>query len=318
MKIVLLGYNGLLGSHILSELIKYQKKNNKFNLVCVGRKTSKQPYKNKKIKYVKWNFIDFTKSKLYFLDKENIIINCIGKNLSSEENLYKINVLFVKKLINYIQYNKSIVRLIHLGSVSVYGAEKKYSNEIVNISENSQINPNDTYSKSKIEAEICIQNFSKNNKKNFSFTILRIANVFSEFKNPKSFKLIKFLLNRGIWFKCSNNTNYHFIHAKDIALAVLHSILYFKKSRNKIYILSDDINQFLLHKIYSTRKIFKLLKIPVPLKLVNLFIKNIPLPRIILNFLLTISSQINYNNYKIKNELNFHPIYSLRKKFKSF
>jgi len=315
MKIILFGYSGFLGSHILSELVKYLKKSNKFDLVCVGRNISYQPFKNKKINYVKWNFNDFTKTKLHFLDKENIIINCVGKNFSSEENLNKINVLFVKKLINFVQYNKLIIRLIHLGSVSIYGAEKKYLNKVVNISENSQINPHDSYSKSKMESEFCIRNFSKNNRKNFSFTILRIANVFSDSKNPNSFKLIKFLLNNGIWFKCSNHTNYHYIHAKDIAFAVKLCILNLKKSKDKIYILSDDINQYLLHKMFSTRKIFKLLKIPVSLKLVNLTLKHIPLPRIILNFFLTISSQVNYDNQKIKKELNFKTINSLRKKF---
>lgn len=128
MKIIILGYNGLIGSYILQELVKYLKKNNKFDLICVGRNIKNQPYKNKRIKYIKWNFVTFSKSKLYFLEKENIIINCVGKSHSSIENLKKINVLFIKKLVSYIQYNKILIRFIHLGSVSVYGAKKKILN----------------------------------------------------------------------------------------------------------------------------------------------------------------------------------------------
>ena len=78
MKIIILGYNGLIGSYILQELVKYLKKNNKFDLICVGRNIKNQPYINKRIKYIKWNFVTFSKSKLYFLEKENII-----KSLSS-------------------------------------------------------------------------------------------------------------------------------------------------------------------------------------------------------------------------------------------
>ena len=70
MKVILLGYNGLLGSHIFNELVQYLKKNQKINIVCVGRNIRKQPFKNKNIKYIKWNFKNFTKSKLFFLIKK--------------------------------------------------------------------------------------------------------------------------------------------------------------------------------------------------------------------------------------------------------
>jgi len=315
MKIILLGYNGLIGSYILRELAKHLKKNNNFNLICVGRNIKNQPFKNKNIKYKEWNFLTFNKSKLYFLEKENIIINCVGKNYNFNKNLKKINVIFIKKLIKYIQYNKLSVRFIHCGSVSVYGAEKNYVNRIKTITENSQLVPDDTYSRSKLEAEIYIQNIFKTNKKKFSFTILRIANVFSDSKNPNSFKLINFLLKKGIWFRCSDYTNYHFIHAKDVALAVFLCILHFKKSRDKIYNVSDDFNQFELHKIYSKRHLLRLLKIPIPMKILNVIIKYMPLSKKMLNFLLTISSQITYDNSKIKKELNFYSKYSLGAKF---
>ena len=285
MRIIILGYSGLIGSHILEVLVNNLKKNHNFDLICVGRNIINQPFKNKKIKYVSWNFLELNKFKLHFSNKENIIINKVS------------------------------ARFIHLGSVSVYGAEKQNINKIVNITENSQTNPDDLYSKSKLESEVIIRNFSKKNRTNFSFTILRIANVFSDSKNSNSFRLIKFLLKKGIWFNCSNRTNYHFIHAKDIALAVHKCILYLKKSKNKIYIISEDINQLQLHKNYSKRNFLKLIKIPISLKLLNFIISYISLPKKILNFILTISSQVNYDNNKMKKELNFTSSHSLRRKF---
>ena len=91
MKIILLGYNGLIGRNILELLVKKINKSNKFNLICVGRKINTQPFKNKKIKYIKWNFTEFSKPKLYFLKKNCIIINCIGKTDSDMKNLKNLN-----------------------------------------------------------------------------------------------------------------------------------------------------------------------------------------------------------------------------------
>ena len=314
MTIILLGYNGLIGSCVLEELFKNLKKGFNYNIICVGRNIRNQPIKNKKIKYVKWNFFEFTKSKLFFLKKKNIIINCIGKNQGNIKDLKKTNSILVQKLCRYALAKNIIVRLIHLGSVSVYGAEKKYLSRTCNITENSKTNPDDTYSKSKLEADLCIQKNLKLNGKKFSYTILRISNVFSESKNSNSFKLINNLLNKGIWFKCSKYTNYHFIHARDVAQVVFLIIKNFKKTKNNTYIVSDEDNQFNLHKKFTNFYNRRLFILPISLKLISLIIKFFPLPKLILNFFLVISSQINYKNDKIKKDLNFHPRYSLRKK----
>ena len=237
MTIILLGYRGLIGSYVLEELAKQLKRGYNLDIICVGRNIRIQPIKNKKIKYVKWNFVEFTKSKLFFLKKKNIIINCVGKNQGNIENYNKTNLVLIQKLCRYILAQNLFVRLIHLGSVSVYGAEKKYLSRIKNITENTQTNSDDSYSKSKLEADLCIQKNVKLNSKKFSYTILRIANVFSNTKNSNLFKLIENLLNKGIWFKCSKYTNYHFIHAKDVAQVVFLAIKNLKKTTNNIYIL---------------------------------------------------------------------------------
>ena len=314
MTIILLGYRGLIGSYVLEELAKQLKRGYNLDIICVGRNIRIQPIKNKKIKYVKWNFVQFTKSKLFFLKKKNIIINCVGKNQGNIENYNKTNLVLIQKLCRYILAQNLFVRLIHLGSVSVYGAEKKYLSRIKNITENTQTNSDDSYSKSKLEADLCIQKNVKLNSKKFSYTILRIANVFSNTKNSNLFKLIENLLNKGIWFKCSKYTNYHFIHAKDVAQVVFLAIKNLKKTTNNIYIVSDEDNQFNLHKVFTNFYNRKLFLIPIPLKFIYLITKFLKLPKLMLNFFLVISSQTKYDNYKIKKDLNFCPKYSLRKK----
>lgn len=314
MNIILLGYNGLLGSYILKNLVEKLKNDNSFNIICVSRNIKKKPFKSRKISYLKWDYLNFSKSKLFFLKKKNTIINCIGKNSSDLKSLREANFFFIQKLLHYIKENKIKTHLIHLGSVSVYDVEKKYLGDVKNIKENSKVKGKDYYSKSKLEADICIQNNQKKNNKKLSYTILRIANVFSYSRNSNAFILIRFLLKKGIWLKTSKNTRYHFIHAKDVALSVILCIFKPKLSKNKIYIISDDINQFQLHKIYAKNYNLKLLIIPISLKLTKMITKYFILPKKIINFFLTISSEVNYCNNMIKKELNFKTLYSLKDK----
>ena len=313
MNIILLGYNGLIGSYILKSLAKKIKKNFSYEIVCVGRNIKDKPFKNKKIRYIKWDFLTFSKSNLFFLKKKNILINCIGKNYGNVKDFKKINLIFIQKLLYYIQKNKISTHIINLSSVSVYNVEKKNFCKIKNITENSKIKLSNSYSKSKLDGDIIIQNSQKNNNK-FSYTILRIANVFSYSKNSHAFRFIRFLLKKGIWFKCSNNTNYHFIHVEDVASAVLLCIFNPKISSNQIYIVADDSNQFKLHKIYAKYYNLKLLTIPISAKFLKFIEIYVPVPKKILNFFITISSEINYDNFKIKKELNFKTQYSLRDK----
>ena len=307
MNIILLGYNGLIGNYILKDLVQQLKKIHNFQIICVGRNIKNKPFKNKKIRYLKWDFLNFSKSKIFFFSKKNILINCVGKNSSNLKDLRATNVIFIQKLVNYIRDNKISVRLIHLGSVSVYNAEKKKLGRIKNIKENSIIKSSNSYSKSKLEADIFIQKMNNN----ISYTILRITNVFSYSRNSRAFSLIRFLLKKGIWFKCSYNTRYHFIHAIDVASAVLLCVFNLRRSRNKIYIVADDNNQFQLHKVYAKSYNLKLLIIPISFRFLKLISKYLFLPKKILNLFFTISSEINYDNSKIKKELNFKTKYSL-------
>jgi nucleoside-diphosphate-sugar epimerase len=312
MNIILFGYSGLIGSYILKDLAKQIKKKN-FKIICVSRTIKYKPFINKKIKYVKWDFLNFSKSRLFFFEKKNIVINCIGKNYGNSKNLKDINQVFVKRLSDYIQINKIITHLIHLGSVSVYSVTKKNYNVCKNITENSKIRFNNFYSKSKFEADMIIKDTQKNNKY-FFYTILRITNVFTYLKNSNTFLFIRFLLKKGIWFKYSNNTRYHFIHAKDVASAVSLCAFNPKISRNKIYIVSDDNNQSELHEIYAKNYKINLLIIPISLRLIKFITKYFFLPKKIQNLFFTISSEINYDNRKIKKELDFKTTNSLKQK----
>ena len=104
---------------------------------------------------------------------------------------------------------------------------------------------------------------------------------------------------------------YNFINVKDVAQAVSNVINKLKISKNKIYIVSDDCKQIKVYEKYIKLYNKKIITIFLPFILIYFFIRNIPLPKKIFNFLLAISTKVTYNNDKIKKELSFSPKFLL-------
>jgi nucleoside-diphosphate-sugar epimerase len=313
MRIIILGYTGLIGNSIFKNLVK----NTSSNLVCVGRNIKDKPYLNRRIKYLKWNFNSFKKHNLYFLKKADIIINCVGKSEKDKNDLENINSNFVKKLLKYIYLNKYKVRFIHLSSVVVYGSGESHFNQFKLISEKSVTKINNLYSKSKLEADLSIQNIMKKNlNKNFSYTILRISNVFGGQNKSNLLKYVLFSLKFGFWIKCYDDISFNFINVKDVVQSVILIINKLKVSKNKTYIVSDDCKQYQVYSSYQKFYKKKILEIQFPKLLIKFLFYFLPLPKKIVNFMLLISTRTFYSNKKIKNELNFKPKFSLIKQIK--
>jgi len=313
MRIIILGYTGLIGSSILENLAN----NSSFDLICVGRNIKNKLYRGERIKYFKWDFITFKEKNLSFLKKANVIINCVGKTNNDKTNLENVNFIFIKKLLKHIKTYQSKVRLIHLSSVAVYGGAENYLNQSKIITENTTTKTNNLYSKSKLKGDMLIKNAIKRNlSKNFSFTILRISNVFGKKKNSNLYKFVMFTLKFGFWIKTSNEIMYNFVHVKDVSQVVNLIIYKLKVSKNKTYIVSDDIKQYNLYDSYRKFHKKKIINILFPISVVRFLIYFLPVPKIILNFFLIISSKVTYSNKKIRKELNFNPKFSLLKKIK--
>ena len=313
MRIIILGYTGLIGSSILENLAN----NSSFDLVCVGRNIRNKLYRGERIKYFKWDFITFKEKNLSFLKKANIIINCVGKTNNNKSNLENVNFIFIRNLLKHIKTYQSKVRLIHLSSVAVYGGAENYLNLSKIIEENTTTKTNNLYSKSKLKGDKLIKNtIKKNFNKDFSFTILRITNVFGQKKNSNLYRFVMFTLKFGFWIKTSNEIMYNFVNVKDVSQAVNLIISKLKVSRNKTYIVSSDFRQYELYKAYQNINKKKFINILFPISVIKFLIDFLPMPKIILNFFLIISSKVTYSNEKIRKELNFKPKFSLLKKIK--
>jgi len=313
MRIVILGYTGLIGNSILEYLFE----NTSFAIICVGRNTKIKPFKNKRIKYFKWNFKSFKKTNKFNFNKEDIIINCVGKINDDKYKTNNINVIFLKKLLQHINSNKIKVRIIHLSSVAVYGGSNIKIGKNKVFTEQSKERANDIYSRSKIEGDSLIQNVIKKGlNKNFSYTIFRISNVFGGAQKSNLFKYVIFTLKNGLWIKCYDDITFNFVNINDVVQAIILSITKLNVSKNKTYIVSDDCKQkqiYNKYKIISKRSFFK---VQIPIQLLKFLIFLFPFPKKIFNFFSIISCRISYSNKKIKKELKFKPMFSLYKKIK--
>ena len=146
---------------------------------------------------------------------------------------------------------------------------------------------------------------------NFSYTILRISNVYGGQNKSNLLKYVIFSIKSGFWIKCSNDILFNFINVKDVAQSVILVINKLKVSKNKIYIVSDDCKQFTIYNDYQKFYKKKIIKIQISKYLINFLINFLPLPKKIINFMKLISNKTSYSNKKIKNELNFKPKFSL-------
>ncbi len=310
MKIVILGYTGLIGKNIL----EYLAKDKSLYIACVGRNINNKPFTSSKIKYFRWDFNSFNKSDIFFLNQADVVINCVGKMSNDQILTQKINITFIQKLLKYINTHKFKIRFIHLGSISVYGVNKYSIGYPKLISENSSTKLIDFYSKSKLKGDLFIQNnVEQNLNKYFSYTILRISNVFGGRKKSNLFKFIELTLKYSFWIRCSKHIVFNFINVKDVVQAVVLVISKLKISKNKVYIVSDDCKQGLVYRNYQNvfKKKIKIIKVPT--SFIKFIFTFFPLPKKILNFFLIISSRTTYSNKKIKKELKFKPKYSISK-----
>jgi nucleoside-diphosphate-sugar epimerase len=189
MNVVLLGSSGQIGKAILNKLIRIKK----LKIICVGRQNqTKLLLKN--VEYFEWDFVNFEDSKVKFLNNANVIVNCIGKNFNTANNLNYLNFLFIKYLLRYISKKKLNLRLINLSSISVYGANQKYLFKDICVNESFLEAPYDLYSNSKYKSDHLIKKNTLYNKNNFTYTIFRISNVIGTDRNSNLFKVIFFFI----------------------------------------------------------------------------------------------------------------------------
>jgi nucleoside-diphosphate-sugar epimerase len=166
------------------------------------------------IKYVKTDILlSKTPEALEILKKVDIVINCAGE-VSDENKMYETNVLFVKQLIDMIEF-AAIPRFIHLGSAGIY-------KKTATITVFSDIFPDNYYEKTKWEADQLILAY----KGNVKMQIIRPTTVIGQKMGNQSFIQLLRLYKKVGFITVANpySSYFHYVPVETVVEAIIMCI----------------------------------------------------------------------------------------------
>lgn len=183
--------------------------------------------KKKKIQIFEYKKISELKSD--HLKKEDIIINCLGKNFL-KENTYEL-----KKKIQIIKNIKKKILWIQLSTPLIY--KQKINPQKIN--EKTKEVPFNEYALSKLKFD----NYLKKQKNsNFSYLILRISTVYDIKMKSLVIKKLK-LINKSLFYSLIVNHSIIFNYISlDELVVYIYKLSINKKSRNQLILISQNIN----------------------------------------------------------------------------
>ncbi|MEK7169132.1 MAG: NAD(P)-dependent oxidoreductase [Patescibacteria group bacterium] len=159
MKILVTGSSGFIGSNLIKKLkgnvIQYDRNNNPLETLD-----------NK----------DLLKSKLKDIE---IVYHLAGISNPNSEDLYNVNFLGTKNLIDSINELGQNTKIIYASTFGVYQIPQK--GDIIN--ERYKINPRNEYGRSKLKAESLVLNNSKN-------IVLRLSNIYGIGMSPEKHSVV--------------------------------------------------------------------------------------------------------------------------------
>ena len=234
-KILIIGARGFLGKRIKIKLEKKHKiisprKCNNFNISNI-------------------NFLQ-----RYIKEDLDIIINLSGQK-SNSKNMYSAIVNGNSNLIKLVSKLKKKVLVIYFSTSLVYGYSSRSNKE------NSKLKPDSEYAKYKLLAEKYYR------KSNINYLILRISNVYNDFKN-----------NKGIISKIYNS------------MRLNNKLVITNKNAYRNFISLDDLI-VVIDKILSSN---------LKRKLYNIGNENLKLKDIIMEFEQLYKTKINFEDKKIE------------------
>jgi dTDP-4-dehydrorhamnose reductase len=163
------------------------------------------------------------------IKKEDIIINCLGKNIK------KTNTHELKNKIQLIKRFKKKILWIQLSTPLIYD-QKRNSKKISEIAKELPFNE---YALSKLKFD----NYLKKQKSsNFSYLILRISTVYDKKMRSRVFKKLK-LINNSFFYSLivNQNTIFNYISLDELVVYI-YKLSIIKKSRNRLILISQNIN----------------------------------------------------------------------------
>lgn len=181
-------------------------------------------FKRKKIKFYEYsNISEFNPD---FLINTDVVINCLGKNISNNDT-YEIK--------NKIKKIKKKILWVQLSTLLIYKSQINSKK----INENTKEEPFNDYALSKLKFD----NFLKKQKSlNFNYLILRISTVCDIKMKSLLIKKLK-LINKSFFSLLIVNKDsiFNYINLDEL-IVYIYKLTITKKSKNKLILISQNIN----------------------------------------------------------------------------
>jgi nucleoside-diphosphate-sugar epimerase len=309
MNILLLGATGFVGSATLKILLKI----NNVNITCTTRKNQDN---NSSINWVKVDLLNDNEKLKKLLLKSDIVINCVGE-VKLEKLMNNMNYQLVSKIVDLLLTKINHTHFIQLSSVGCYGAIQKYDKKVV-ITEDSPENPLNTYEVSKTLADNYIRGNISNKTANVSFTIVRPTNIFGEEMKSDVLRNLSQMVKKNLFFFIGNKKSIsNYVHVDDVAELIFLCIECDNKSKNRVFIVSDDLPQVRMISLFQNYYQVKRLDYCIPKafvemasSIVSIFFSNFPLSRSAID---SLTSRVEFSNNRARKTLNFYPKHSMNK-----
>lgn len=303
LRVLLLGGSGFLGKAISQKL----KSCSEITLIQASREiVSAQD--TDKIQ------LELSKSKLDLANKLqtfDVVVNCIGE-LSNEDKMDSVNFLLVKNMVDAIVENKLSIRLLQVSSVGCYGAIDRMSHKKrTTIEESSIESPKGLYEVTKTQADDYIKSHATR-ESIWSYTIVRPTNIFGEnMKSSALMRLFNMVQNQRFFYVGSVDAISTYIHVDDVALGVLLCINQLERSKNQVFILSDDCKQKELINLASEYYGVNHPRYIIPIALVKTLVaacrfifRKCPVSTSAIE---SLASRVSFSNKKARSILGFQP-----------
>lgn len=300
-KFLVTGGFGLLGVSLVNFLL-----NKNFLVVILDYRKNRKHFfeKKKNLKIERGNFCEkkfvekifkkYNFSGIFHLGAQTQVL----KALKNPYETLMINIMGTINFLEVLRKSKKKIPFIYSSSDKAYGELKKKF-----YLENDKLNAIFPYDTSKSSSDLICQSYSKTYQ--LKVGIIRSANIFGpydlNFKRIVPETIISILKNKKLIIRSSGKQKRDYIYVEDVSRAYfkLYQRLLNKNDFLKIYNIGSKYN---LNTLEIIKKIYKIMK-----KKSNFQIKNYSKSEIN-------NQRLNYS--RIKNELNWKPIYGLEESLK--
>lgn len=297
------GANGFIGSNIAKQFIRLDKK----IAVLVRNKDLNPVLNNKNVKIIFGDLDDIESLKKATKGINTIyhVAGYVGGAQPKKELFESVNVKGTENLLVAAKEN-DVKNVVVLSSVTVYGETK-------NANEDSLLNPNTDYGKSKLEQEKVCEKYHKEN--GIRFAIIRASQVYGTGDTRTFLNIVKAIKKGKFLIIGNGNNRVNFLYVDDLAKAITRAgeLLKQDKIDYRIYVVAGKpitMNEF-ADTIANVQNLKKPLKIPyfaglvlaLGFELIS-FIKRKKVP-FNMNRLRTMTSDRSFDSSKAMRDLDF-------------